>query len=626
MNTHLSILAATALVAGLSAQDCPRPETALSTGNVTTSAAGFSAWKLAAPKQNLAGDPSLGLAPTPRVTYAAFVDGDASGVTQLVVRRSVDGGASFEPSVVIWDAGRGDFNAGDLRIAADGHHVWVSFKSNGGVVPGAVYQWVAGSNDQGQTWQTIPVSNGITNPLSSGDILFDVSNPGDIDAAMGICHVAFNANYFSAVGTGGTNSTAEDNYYQGVRFDANGNLALVLPEELRMESYPSGTADSDDPFVAADGNNVLIAWQDVSGGGSNSTGNDTYTRVSNDGGQTWGPVFNHTNFAGGARGVDTGFATCAVGGSAMVVNYQGGITSTRGTGDRLYCSISQDAGATWTTTLEVSQGPNDTDNNCVAIVGQRILWGYECDRTGTDEIYVVVDQNAGSDLIGGTITSDTLVSSGVATGNQEIYFADGYGDTLAVTYEPEVASAEGAGFSFSTDGGLTWELCTAQTSSDVDDTDIAVTINGDITIVYQWDAGQGNDFNNVYFAGAKAQRLVLNATSIDYVGAAPARAGDLVLFLPSLSAPISNGLDLGNTSSPVLTGVAYNFTPDLLTLAAIGEFLPFLGTIDANGNASVQIPNFAPLIGQSIYWIGVTAEASVPNRFSRDFTDTVEQN
>ena len=620
--SYITVAAATA--AALAAQDCPRVETQLSTGNVTTSAEGFEAWKTAAPKQNLAGDTALGLAPTARVTYTVFVD-DLEGdmVNDLVVRRSVDGGFTFEPAVKIWDANLGDFNGSDIRIEADGHAVYVAFESTGGSVPGAVYQWVAGSDDQGQTWQTITVSNGITNALSTGDVLFDVSNPGQISASDGVCHVAFNANYFSAVGTGGTNSTAEDTFYQAVAFDAGGTLALVYAEEVRMEAYPSGTADSDDPWISADGDLVAVSWQDVSAGGSNTTGNDSYTRVSLDRGATFGGAVNHTNFNGGASGVDTGFTKVEVEGSLVVVVYQGGVPSTiGGSGDRLFASISQDSGANFTQ-VEVSLGLNDTDNNCLLVRDGRILIGYEEDRTGVDEIYVVVDQNGGADFLGGVVTSDILVSSGAATGNQEIYFADGAGDVLAVSYEPE-AGAEGAGFSFSTDGGLTWDLCTAQLNSDVDDLDVAVTINGDVTIVYQFDVGQGNDFNNVYFAGIKGQRLVDNNTSIDYVGGTASEIGDFLFLLPSLTAPTSNGTTVPAGVIAEI-GVGYNFVLDPLSEEAFAAGAPlFQGVVGTDGTVNFPIPNLAPVIGRSIYYFGFNADFA-SGALGRGFTDPIEQ-
>lgn len=628
------LFASLALASGLAAQDCPRVQTQLSSGTVTTSFAGFTGWRTCAPAQSLPANPGLGLAATARVVYACFPDRSA-GVDVVLVRRSTDGGWSFGAPVAAWtaQAGEAPFDGANLRIACDGHSVFVLVEatrnSDGSVAPATEFhQWVAGSNDQGQTWQTVDVSAGIDAALPSGDLLSFVANPGALAAANGRCHVAFAARYASAVGLGGAASTVEDIYYQAVEFDGTGTLVRAFANERQLEGTPTGRFDSDDPVIAAEGNLVGIAWQDISGGGSNTTGNDTYTVVSTDGGATLPARVNHTNFAGAGSGID--FSTrIGIDANLIVVTY----ADARSGVDRTYVSIDQTGtGAAFTTNVEACKSPAgvDNDNVSLAVEAGRIYVGYEDDRASLDDIFVVVDRNGGNDILGGT-QIEHLVSAGGATEGIEIYGSDAAGDVYAIAYEPDATGAgEGAGFSYTTDGGLSFHRCDAQRAADseVDDPDVSVTLNRDITLVYQTEpngTSPGNSANNVFFAGAKVPMLRDDTGiggGIRYTKASPGDFGHLVLLLPSFTAPTSNGT-IVPSPIPALDGVLYNFTLDGLSAAAVGNIGLFIGNVDASGEVIFTLPNLATILGAPVHWFALSVDGL--GTFGRAFTDPIRQ-
>lgn len=636
-----SIALALALASLANAQAlCPRPETRLSTGNVTTSIYGFAGWRIAAPKQLVPADPVRGFVASSRVMYAVWPDRASSATTDVVLRflRSEDGGFSWNlaNAVDIWtsnSAAGETFDAVDLELLADGNTVYVVFTadrlSNGQHHPSNQDAcWVLGSNDQGRTWQSIHVSGGTENALSTGDLLLDVDDPVAA-SSNGRCHVLFEADYQFAVGRGAATGL-ENVYYQAVEFDAQGNLVEVFAEERRLESTPSGTVDTDFPGVAADGIGVVLSWQDnrISVGGQppvysdNNRFNDTFSRVSADSGLTLGTEHNHTNFSAIAAW-DQRRTEPAMYGTLAVVMQE----DPRAGNDDVYLSLSYDFGQTWTDGVMVSRSPAgvDSDGTAITISGTTIVVAYCDDRQGSgnadNDVYVVVDHNLGADFIAGTQVEHLAIDTPTSCA---LYTADSFGEVFAIAAETS-AFPEDSGIAVSRTSGDSWEWCANLQfgNADTDDIYVAVTRNRDVMSIWQDDDNRGNDFNDISVRGLKLPRLVdrtAQGQGLVYEAAGPADLNHIVLLLGSLSGAGSNALALDATN-----GVILNLMPDALTLGIVSNLGTFLGLVDANGTASWNFPNFATLIGVPITW-SVCALDSTTGAFTGAFTDPLRQN
>lgn len=620
-------IAALPLTAALTAQACPRTEVQLSSGNATTSLLGFDAWRLAAPKEALPADPARNLAATSRVVYALWPDRDGAGNSVVRFLRSTDGGWSWNAAAAtsIWTANTAageSFDASFLELHAEGHAVFVTLvadrDANGN--PNATQQdscWILGSRDQGQTWQAIHASRGIAGALSTGDVLLDVDRC-ESALANGRCHVAYEADYVAAVGQGGAGSQAQDIYYQAAEFSAAGTLVLAFPEERRMETIPSGSRDADTPFLAADGSVVVVGWQE-----DRVQLNDTYSRVSNDGGASFGAEVNHTNFVAAVSLIRRSRA--AVDGTHVYVLME---DSRNGVGgDDIHLDISSDAGSTWTFGTMVSQSPAniDSDGSAIWADGGTIVIAYIDDRQGSgnvdNDVYAVIDRNFGADFLAGTAIESTIFDTPT---NCTVYRIDGFGDTIAIAAETS-DFPEDAAIAVSSDRGQTWSRCWLRSGgvADVDDLDIAVTINRDVCAIWQDDQNLGNTANNVYVNGTRATRVedrTATGGGIALTGYSPAEIGAIALLIPSLAAPASNAIVLDAAN-----GILLNFVPDLLTVGAFNSLSTFLGLIDANREVVLPLPNLAPLIGMPIHWVGIGFDIGT-GRPGSGFTDPFRQN
>jgi hypothetical protein len=647
MNLH-SMTRATAIAlastAALCAQDLVnRPETQLSSGLVTTSVYGFSGWQIASPKQALPADPAAGLVHTARVMYAVWPDLSAPGSTDIVLRflRSVDGGWSWNTTqaVDIWTANTqaGEtFDAAGIELLADGHKVFVviSADRNSQGQPDPQQRdfcWVIGSDDQGQTWQAINLTRGIDAALSTGDQLFDVDDP-IAAASNGRCHVLFEADFQFASGVSGS-SAQEDVFYNAVEFDAQGNLVLVHPEERRIESTPSGAVDTDFPGVAASGNHVILTWQDDrasvnSGQGGNNSWNNTYSRVSTDGGATFGSEHDHTNQLAPLTWAANRQSKAAALGSTLLVFQEDSRTGE----DDVWMSRSTDGGQTWVDGIRASTEPagvdvDGFDFHFIATPSHpagRIMLQWKDDRQGAQNIdndtYGTLDYNGGADFAAGIQRDITLIDTPT---NTTVYNVDSYGDVIACASETS-NFPEDAGIAFSLDDGQTWQWRSVLQfgNADCDDIYVAVTPNRDIMSIWQDDDNLGNDFNNVYVRGLKSpilEDLTAQNQGLRLTLTGASDRSDVAVLLGSLAGPGSNGFQLDRTN-----GIAMNMIPDGLTGAIasnIGLFITFVGP---NGQATWQQPNWAQLIGLPITWCAALVDVNT-NVITNGYTDPIVQ-
>lgn len=632
MKLHSTLTATLLVAATLSAQECPRPEMQLSSGTVTTSVYGFSGWQIAAPAQSLPADPQNGLADTARVMYAIWVDANASGDVVLRFLRSDDGGWSWDTNntVDIWTtntAGGETFDTQNLQIHASNHKVYVVLTADrdpaGVPDPGNDDScWVLGSDDQGQTWQAINVSPGVYTPLPSGVDFNDVDEPFGAVGAGDRLHVSYEVD-FDDDGTG-VSSTNECLYYQAVEFDGSGTLVAVFPNERQVNTTAPGAFDVDAPSCAADGNVVVFVWHDprVNGGDVD----DAFSRVSTDNGVTFGVEHNHTNFAADES---EDVAKAVVYGSTILVVQEDGRL---GSPDRIWGSLSFDSGSSWTDGLLLSMGPSTVDVDaydvCVSTNGTFFI-GYHDDREGTgnvdNDVYVIVDDNGGQDFLNGTHVETQLTTG---SDNDTMYDCAAYGDVLAIAAETS-SFPEDAGLFVSTDNGATWQGYGVVTGMqrDVDDIYVAVTVNGDVQVIWQDEPdpnNNNNNANNVYTRGLKAQQLIEDpGRGLVYQGGTSLDVGDFVMLFPSLTAPVSNGTI---PPPPLQTGVAYNYVLDGASAAALENIAYFLSPIGTNGEATFLLGpiNLAQVIGMDIHWIGVTFDGTT-TEFTRGFTDPYTQ-
>ena len=644
---HLTVAAAAlALAAGAVAQSQnlvpPRPEVRLS-GNVqTTSIAGFNAWKVASSPVRLPGDAARGLTDTARTVFAVWVDEAPNQDLTIRVAKSVDGGWSWDPAaqqdVLIADFFNFErFVGQDIQLVVDGYNVFVGVRFNRDSQGGSQrdsFPWIVASNDQGQTWQSIIASVGQEAPLSTGD---DLGGIGElrIAAANGRCHVAFNCDYDNARGFNGP-SVLEDTFYQAVEFDQNGNLVRVYNEEKRMEQGRSGTVDSDNPEIAASGNNVIVSWQDdrfsiVNGQYQPSPQSlETFVRVSNNGGSSFRNEHNATEFDANQEipmPLIRRSKVAADGNNLYSFQEDHRFASV----DQVYMSVSNDGGATWVNRTKVSLSPLQVDSDGMHVVAKdgTVAVAYADDRNGQgnvdNDIYVVIDRNAGADFVAGTHGELIAVDN---QGNDQIFGLDFYDDTYAVVGEFVLTSGEGCGYAISSDFGQTWTsfLCEDGRGEDVDDPAMTLTLNRDFAMIWQDDAGRGNNNNVVYTRGGKFPYLVddtANGNGILYRGISQFDVQDVVILLVSATPPSSNGLD------PLGTGDLVNFTADSLTFGALTSSIFYLPSVPQGGGDWLsQLPQpiqrLSTLIGTRLWYAGFAVDLN-PVAPTSGFTDPIEQ-
>jgi hypothetical protein len=627
----VGLLAASAVVA----QDlCPRPSVQLSLNGPVSP--GFAPGAtIASPKQSVAGNPALNLAPTARVCYAVWADVDpVSGDNTIAFVRSTDGGWSWNPASqqTLWlsVSGEGGID-GDIEAFAYENSVFVLFATArnpdgtpGGGAMGAANDscWVLASNDQGQTWQQICISQGRQTALPGGELFQDVDAPrGALDSLTGRLHVCYETDF--AVPTDFDESVV----YQAVEFDGTGTLVAAFPNETLMPAWAAGAHDVDGPNIAAEGGIVAVSWQDESAAEvafALNDADDTVTRVSIDGGLTFGPVVNHTNFTAQPEEEDGVFVAID---SATIVVASADSRSTASPDEWVYVNVSTDLGFTWTNGILVGSAVADVDGplRLVGDDGNFVVVYRDARNSGINQTYVVADRSGGNDFINGTwVEVDPFPSQTAAerlSGNFDNNIdADVFGPVAAITTAFTTATGAGQQVAWTVDGGLTWRDCIVSQGGSVDvlGANVAVGVNYDINVIR-------NESDAIQVNGLKLGRLLDETGTgggLVYEGF-PSEAGGLALFLISTTAPTSNAIPF----EPLLIGGALNFSIDGNTtlLASANSFQP----IGADGTAVYPDANlfaqFGPLLanfGVGLYYVALTDNGGL----LRSYTDPFRQN
>jgi hypothetical protein len=637
----VNALARVALVAAASAalavaQATPRPAFTASANNPPVERFGWGSYQVAAPEESLP-PAGAGQFHTAKLVYVVYLDVDPSGDAIFAFRRSGDGGFSWSQPTTIWtnSSSAGEFMwGGEFKVAAQGHHVYVIVMSNRGHPRrnGAVH--LLGSDDQGQTWYgPLMLSTGM---LGTGGYTTDDPDDQQIAVSQGVAHVVWGADYYDD----GTGSRQPDNDIFYASAQVSGGQLTFVTNEIRVDdangTLANGDVDSAFPSVAAEGTAVVhISWQDdrivsAGGGTGNDAANNVYSRTSLAFGTDFGnaaatPEHDHTGFTSPINNTPRRSTSVITGQNIYIVQEDQRVAND----DDVWISISNNAGQTWTDGVLVAKSPSGTDSDdaVIAADGDNIVVGYRDNRGGQNKTYAVVDNNKGADFVAGTHKEYLL-----SPNSNQTYRTCGAlcsGEVMCVYYEDDLPLYQGQDWSFgySTDAGASWQTVEGinvqltTPDADVDDPHMTITHNRDLVATWIDDAAQGNAFNLVYLTGIHVPRLVDETATgkpMKLVDASPGDQGDLAVLFPSLQPPTPQGYWLDPTR-----GIELNFTPDSLTIGAVGALQFFVGTVDAAGAATfpfVRI-DFAKLIGQDIYY----AAATWDGRRWVAYTDTIHQ-
>ncbi|MCB9879377.1 MAG: exo-alpha-sialidase [Planctomycetes bacterium] len=590
--------------------------------------------RVCTPKQNLPALAIAGAVHTGQLVHTLWLGPDAVGAATLFYRRSIDGGASFEPAQALWTVQAGEVIDTDFRMACHGHEVWVALTSermsDGSIdITGDDHLWLLASDRQGiaGTWSTLHVSNGQELGLSTTDEPADVNAP-ELAAVSGSVHISWEYTYDVAAGIAAA-SGLQGMFYQRVDFVAPGTLGMALTEEVRIETSPSGAVDVDGTNITAVDDVVIACWLDNRIAGINDNNwNDTFIRVSTDRGLTWGPEQNMTSFPAPLTFAGQRESKVLIWGSAP--NYFVGVfhEDSRNGDDDIFMELSGSTGAagSWTPTVMVSMSPvgADSDGMTIAVSENGTIYVvYEDDRVtpgdnASNLAFVVVDRNGGADFLSGSQV-ETQISTGDASSPPTL---DCYENYAAIAFVDNIPGNDPSAVSYSYDNGATWhyEWLVDQPIIDADqETIVAVTTRGDVVCEWMDDRNGGNAFNNLFVGGLRTASIRFDAGTPAYVLRGIGNPGDANGMFFSLTPPAPGALQLIPAD-----GWQSNFSVDFLTFSLLS--IPFVyGTTDANREAIFPgLPNAATLIGLPVY---VSAYAVDPNAVAiTALTDTLMLN
>ena len=403
-----------------------------------------------------------------------------------------------------------------------------------------------------------------------------------------------------------------------------------------MSQLPNPTAiDIDDPHIAADGRFVAVIWLDDRGSGA-VTGNETFVRVSRDAGANFDAevdVSQPTTIPVASGADEAWVAISAEGQGSIYCTYQD--SRHNNGGDSLFLMYSKDGGVTWVYTdrggariMLNTNTADDVDDVHLAADGQAvaIAWMEEIPGGGnaTNQLRVIVDPLGGLGWQVGTIPAPIDLSSGAGIVDvQRVEEVSMKGRFIAIAQETN--PGETATLSWSCDQGLTWETRNVSDGTvDVDDPDCAVTLNGDINMIYLEDRAGGQS-NTTVVSGIKVPTLVNDATASQgiKVSCAMGSVGNLAMvFFSGTLADMQNNAPVSFNN----TGFSINLTNDPVynigISVAFSQPTVYFGTVDAQGKVAFPgIANFSSVIGVPIYCAVATAQA---NLTLGEFTDPVK--
>jgi hypothetical protein len=462
--------------------------------------------------------------------------------------------------------------------------------------------FASNSKDGGRNWSAAPVVIG--GATGSGD---KRTYKDAIAFANGNVYLAYEdkatgseEHMFSMSSDGGdtwsaptTIPSAGAGYITDIDVHANGQVVIVVSLAL---AFPNGCfvnvsndqgatwtetrvdaalGDVDGIDASMSGNDLLVTFND------DSTGlNQTYAVVSNDGGNTFGPIM--TLSAGGVG--KTAYPVCWTENGDMVVAWLEDDSSISGTNEDVMAAYSSDNGATWGSAMNLTNTAGlgfDCDNLEVyhsqlnAGTGGMTNFVFENNTSGSDEVFCLSTDDYGMNFY----TTNFGAGSYPRVAGKRSYVGVAYGA------DPSGGFVENSTLAVSRDGGVTFrasaDVSQGASTGDADYTEIALDTVYDNFIVGSVEDRTGQ--NQMYVGGSRAGLIepVVDTTA------------------HTIQVNVS-GVGIQGTSSRVQifasgsTGIGGAMVPDGRdtmmmvdpVLLISRSFAPFSVTIDANGKGS----------------------------------------
>lgn len=582
---------------------------------------GFNQVDICSPKEFLPA--AGGFVATSRLVYALFPEVDGNGDVIFQVRRSITGGRTWEAPVTIYTAdtaGGEDLNTGDegTHLYCYENKVYATIQTNAhDKTQIGQTLWCIASDDQGQTWSA-PL-------LVSTGVLFDVDDAVGAASSSGL-HLAWEAD--------DPTFTNENLLYSSV--DINGGVLSVVVPETALTNY-TGQSDVDLPNIDAQDDVVLIAWldDDASYNSVAPSGNVTVSVHSFDAGATFSTPFVHSGNTPGAfplawasprrpfPRLDLPFGYVFQEDSRLD---EDDLWMDRADVDTSTQTFNWSVSGVQCNFTSVGAGTGDIDGISVEARDGIIAIIYRDDSAGipldnSNETYMVVDDAFGFEFIAGTATNHTLTGTKAnGFGQVEIEIA---GNVIATVFEHQPSADDGV-LVYSTDRGntVTADVFTdlgggGTNSVDIDNEYVAVTLNGDINIIFvdnEAGASTANSTNTSYTTGIKAMNGTYDAASQTFtvVGIDPTLAGTSQAFLMA-STGTTPGTDLNaflNNGTPG-SGFFVGLQQDLLWSLLWANPLPYFVPISSTGTATMNnVLNGTAILGLPVYLAAGTLDFS----------------
>lgn len=322
--------------------------------------------------------------------------------------------------------------------------------------------------------------------------------------------------------------------------DTLGNYDILIKRAVVFDSEEKNLSDnvlpSDDPAIAISGNNVHVVWDDTTSGN-----NDILYKRSTDGGATFGSTINLSNNMGGSDEP----AIAASGNNVYVVWHD----NTPGNPDILY-RRSTDGGATFGSTINLSENTGSSGASAVTISGNRVYVVWRDNTPGNLEILYRRSTDGGA-TFGSTINLSTSPGDSwapaVATSGNNVYVV--WHDTALGNSEILYKRSIDGGISFSIVNKLSFN---AGTSASITASGNNVYVvwrdvqNSDI--VYRWSDFGGEAFypeiNLSDNAGSSGEPAIITSGNNVYVVWSDNTPGNIeILYKRSTD----GGITFGNT-------------------------------------------------------------------------------
>jgi hypothetical protein len=320
------------------------------------------------------------------------------------------------------------------------------------VVGNTIYAvWLDNRNDDGSS----PAENDLFLAVSTdGGATFapEITVPKGFPAGTGAVR---DFRFRVAPGTGGAPDTlyvlqtvdpASDDEKLFIATSTDGGASFLPAVEV-----PQGSRGDVDEFgVAVDGDDVYVAWVDDRSGGTD----DLFFQKSDDAGQTWESIDRIIDGTGYGVGDVADLVDVEVAGSKVAVAW--GEEDSGTGGEILHLTVSNDGGDTFGPVLTLGGYTPEVDDvdgvDLEMAADGRIYLAWEDDRTGSDEVYVLFTDDDGA-----TVT-ENKVSIGTNAAFPQLVLATDADNTeqVFVQWTEDVGSDDELYGAVSFDAGLTF--------------------------------------------------------------------------------------------------------------------------------------------------------------------------